>query len=248
MLTRYICVGIFALIQTCVIYTEELKTKFLIPGEPILERDFNDGVNPGTPIWRLRKSKWVVEESVLTGVNTDGNGPFIRLNSIEKQGLLPENYIMKFSFMAKENPEVKKGNKYHPENSLGHRFSFNHYTAKIQWRHDKGMVLSMGHDDVHVDADFLIKKGEWYHVIAEMRDDELLVSFKDGPTYFFKDEALRSKPSGWEFFTHISEKAYLDDLQVWSIKEGTKEGWEKVKKELEAKKLIFIHESKPHKK
>ena len=184
---------------------EDIETKFLIPGDSIFSADFEDGKNPGEPNWQLRKSAWEVEDGVLRGINVDGNGPFIRLHSKESGGVLPEDYIMKFSLRIAERPNAeRRKNKYHPTRSQGHRFSFGHYAAKYQWRPDIGMDLAIGHG----------------HAI------------KDDPAYFMQHDHFRHKPSGWEFFTHIDEVGYLDNLQVWTLKPQTHKDWESTRSQI----------------
>ena len=136
---------------------DEPITKFLKPGELIFEANFDDGVAPAKPQWYLRKSDWTIEDGVLRGKNAGGNGPFIRLHSKEKEGPLPEDYIMKFSFKIEENAAEKKSNKHHETRSSGHRFSFGHYAAKYQWK-SEGMDLNIGHGDALLDESFHIEK------------------------------------------------------------------------------------------
>lgn len=228
------------------LYAEEVDTRFLIPGELIFESAFDEGENaPGKPNWMLRKSTWVIEDGVLAGKNAGGNGPFIRLHSKEKGGVLPEDYVMKFSFRIEENPDEKKAN-YHDETfSSGHRFSLGHYAAKFQWRPDRGMDLNIGHGDALTDERFRIERGKWYHVTIEIRGDEVLTWFADGPAYYLQHDHFRHKPSGWEFFTHISEVGYLDNVRVWSLKEGDQGGWDEVRDRIIAEERAFISSDHP---
>tara|TARA_R110000850_G_scaffold64247_9_gene144442 strand:+ start:2368 stop:3135 length:768 start_codon:yes stop_codon:yes gene_type:complete len=216
---------IIGILSVSPLSAEEPETRFLNPGELIFSNDFDTPSTLEKPVWYLRKSDWIVETGALRGTNRDGNGPFIRLQSKENGGPLPEDYIMTFSFKVEENPDEEKSNKHHDTLSSGHRFSFGHYAAKFQWRADCGMDLNIGHGDVLEDSCFHIEKGQWYHVTAEIRGDEVLVWFKDGPAYYLQHDFFRSKPSGWEFFTHISEIGYLDNLKVWSLAEGELPGW-----------------------
>lgn len=225
---------------------EKPVTKFLIPDQSIFAADFEDGNNPAKPLWQLRKSNWLIVDGVLEGKNNGGNGPFIRLMSKEKGGLLPEDYITKFSFKVEEDPQAeKKKNKYHPKLSSGNRFSFGHYAAKYQWNPVGGMDLNIGHGDAMEDDSFRIEKSRWYHVTAEIRGDEILVWFEGGPVYYMKHDHFRSKPSGWEFFTHMSEFGYLDNLQVWSLGDGEKKDWQKLRSEIMSQNRAFISDEHP---
>lgn len=224
----------------------EPKTKFLVPGKLIFKAEFNDGKNPGKPHWYLRKSKWTISDGVLQGINDGGNGPFIRLHSKTNGGVLPENYIMTFSFKTEERPgATRKKNKYHPTRSTGNRFSFGHYAAKYQWRQDKGMDIAIMHGHAMVDDRFYVEKGKWNHVTVEIRGDEIIAWFKDGPAYYMQHDAFRSKPAGWEFFVHESEIGHLDNLQVWSLKGSTRDTWSSTLAAIRQDKRAFISSENP---
>ena len=234
-----------ALLTTSAGANDKPETQFLTPGTPIFAEDFESKSTFEKPTWFLRKSDWCVEDGVLRGTNAGGNGPFIRLQSKENGGPLPENYIMTFSFKIEENAKEKKSNKHHESYSSGHRFSFGHYAAKFQWRPDTGMDLNIGHGDALQDDRFYIEKGKWYHVTAEIRGDEILVWFKDGPAYFMQHDHFRSKPAGWEFFTHISEIGYLDNLNVWSLGDEESPGWSGLRAEIASANRMFLSSANP---
>ena len=221
------------------------RTMFLLPGPLLFEATFDDGVAPDKPHWQLRKSTWTIKDGVLHGINAGGNGPFIRLLDKAKGGPLPEDYIMTFSFKTEENPTEKRSNKHHETYSSGHRFSFGHYDAKYQWRPDTGMDFNISHGDALEDDRFHIERSKWYHLTAEIRGDEILVSFKDGPSYFMQHDQFREKDSGWEFFTHISEIGHLDNLRVYSLSGGEQNSWPKTRDALIKEKRTFLSSENP---
>ena len=238
---------VLSLIVGTVATAEEVETKFLIPGKSIFKADFEDGKNPGKPNWQLRNSTWEVHDGVLRGVNAGGNGPFIRLHSKESGGVLPEDYILKFSFKtetAKDVPENQR-RKIHPKYSIGHRFSFGHYAAKYQWRGEEGMDLAIGHGHALQDDRFHIEKGKWYHVTAEIRGNEILVWFKDGPAYYMQHDHFRNQLNRWEFFTHITEIGYLDNLQAWAPANRIHDDWGKTRSQIKSKHRTFVSSEHP---
>ena len=87
------------------------------------------------------------------------------------------------------------------------------------------MNLGILHGSAIDDDAFGIEKEKWYHVTAEIRGDEMLVWFANGPAYFMQHELFREKPQGFEFFTHASEFGILDNVQVWSLAEGEQANW-----------------------
>ncbi|MEM9282576.1 MAG: hypothetical protein AAGA96_12175, partial [Verrucomicrobiota bacterium] len=123
MIRLFLLIGV-ALSGSVLLQAEDKPaTRFLVPGELIFSEDFSEPSTYDKPNWYLRKSDWVVEDGALRGINAGGNGPFIRLQSKENGGPLPEDYIMTFSFKIEENPTEKKSNKHHETRSSGHRFS-----------------------------------------------------------------------------------------------------------------------------
>ncbi|MEK6239552.1 MAG: hypothetical protein N2C14_32950 [Planctomycetales bacterium] len=236
---------LLTLMMIGVAQAEDVETRFLIPGKPIFEADFDDGKNPQKPFWQLRKSAWVVKDGVLRGSNLDGNGPFIRLRGKETGGPLPENYVMKFSFKTEPDPQTTSKKKTHETLSMGNRFSFGHYAAKYQWRIDVGMDLAIGHGHAIQDERYRVTKGVWRRVTAEIRGDEILVWFKDGPAYYMRHDHFRSKPAGWEFFPHVTEVGYLDDLKVWDLAEGARPGWDETLKKIIAENRAFLSSERP---
>lgn len=220
-------------------------TQFLVPGELFFEATFEDGVAPDKPVWQLRKSTWGIKDGVLEGRNAGGNGPFIRLLDKENGGPLPEDYIMTFSFKTEENPNEKKSNKHHETYSSGHRFSFGHYDAKYQWRPELGIDLAISHGHPLSDDRFHIERSKWYHVTAEIRGDEILVSFKDGPGYYMQHDQFREKDSGWEFFAHVSEVGHLDNLRVYDITGDELSSWPKTLETIKEEKRAFLSSENP---
>ncbi|MEM9015553.1 MAG: hypothetical protein AAGC68_00970 [Verrucomicrobiota bacterium] len=224
---------------------EKPDTQFLVPGELIFSEAFSEPSTYEKPTWYLRKSDWVVEDGALRGINDGGNGPFIRLQSQENGGPLPEDYIMTFSFKIEENPTEKKSNKHHETRSSGHRFSLGHYAAKIQWRPDTGIDLNIGHGDAFEDDRFFVERGQWYHVTIEIQGDQLFVSFEDGPAYFLQHDHFRHKPSGWEFFTHVSEVGYLKNLRVYGLTGEVHPSWPKTLETVIEEKRAFFSAENP---
>ncbi|MEM8955647.1 MAG: hypothetical protein AAGD22_15950 [Verrucomicrobiota bacterium] len=233
------------LLSPLILTAAELETKFLQPGNLLFEATFDDGVAPAKPNWMLRKSHWIIEDGVLRGTNAGGNGPFIRLHSKQNDGILPEDYILTFSFKIGENPNEKKSNKHHETDSSGHRFSFGHYAAKFQWRPDTGIDFNIGHGDAMADDRFHIERHKWYHVTAEILGDKILVSFKDGPSYFLQHDHFRDKPAGWEFFTHVSETGYLNNLRVYALTGEELHSWPKTLEGLINEKRAFFSAENP---
>ncbi|MEM7012603.1 MAG: hypothetical protein AAF585_14095, partial [Verrucomicrobiota bacterium] len=124
-------------------------------------------------------------------------------------------------------------------------FSFGHYAAKYQWKPEGLMDLNIGHGDALTDDSFQIEKSKWYHVTAEIRGDEILVWFEDGPAYFMQHDHFRSKPAGWEFFTHASEFGFLDNVRVWSLAAGEREDWDQRKAAIAKANRIFLSADNP---
>jgi hypothetical protein len=238
-MTRQLSICSCACLLAFSVFAADADTKFVNAGDVIFSADFDDGKLPEKPFWRFRKTAGTIKDGVLSMTNDGGNGPFIRLHSKTTNGPLPEDYIMTFSFKATENPEAEDKGPKHDTDSLAHRFSLGHYDAKFGWKAGNGMSVGTGHSTGFYDKTFSIKKNTWYYVTIEVKGDEVLTSFKDGPSYYLKAETIREKPSGFEFFVHADEIGHLDNVKVYALGDGTQKGWEGLKASLIEQKLAY---------
>ena len=188
--------------------------------------------------WFLRKSTWIPEKGILKGSSLpEGNGAFLRIKGTGQGGILPENYIMNFRF--------KTGDKEDGSVSQGNRISLGHYNFKVNWKGESGMILNILHGTALTDSKFKIKNGVWYEVIIESRGDEILFSFKNGPSYFMQHEVFKSKPAGWEYFLKKGEHGWLDDMKIWSLSDKTDPDWDNTKKKLKEEGRVFLQSENP---
>ena len=63
--------------------------------------------------------------------------------------------------------------------------------------------------------------------------------------YYMQHDHFRHKPSGWEFFTHIGEIGYLDNLRVWSLGIGTQNDWEETRSQIKSDRRAFLSSEHP---
>lgn len=213
------------------------KTKYLLADKLVFEEKFETDISKQEH-WFLRKSQWLPENGVLKGVSLpEGNGAFLRLKGKSAGGLLPEEYVMSFKFKA--------GDKDDGTSSPGNRVSLGHSKFRVLWRGESGIMLDLVHGRALEDTSFKIMKGKWYDVIIECSKDEAVFSIKNGPTYYAQHEVLKDKSAGWEYFLKKGEVGYLDDLRVWTLASGSKEGWSGFKMELKKSGKAFVQSENP---
>ena len=79
--------------------------------------------------------------------------------------------------------------------------------------------------DLDAAKDFRLSPGQWYTVLVERRDDEVLVQFQDGPSFYAKHPTYRSDLHAVMFGGLEAGHMEIDDVTVWSVKPGEQTGW-----------------------
>ena len=134
----------------------------------------------------------------------------------------PASYVLRCSF------RLLDGLPYDPakRRSVPPFLEIGHHVARITWN-EHGATLLADHDTLVVDAakDFRLSPGQWYTVLVERRDDEVLVQFQDGPSFYAKHPTYRSDLHAVMFGGLEAGHMEIDDVTVWSVKPGEQTGW-----------------------
>lgn len=93
------------------------------------------------------------------------------------------------------------------------------------------------HDSMKVaeTKELTYEPGRWYHALAELKGDEFVIQFADGPTLYAKDPSYAlPPPSGAPGMGIAGPKggvAEIDNVTIWSIKSAAQSGWAARQKE-----------------
>lgn len=188
----------------------------------VLEENFNQSRSPDIEHWKPRQhTRWTIEEGVLRGQPSTRE---FQASQDHHQGLeprlsipsCPNEFAIRFSirFIGGE------------ATSLCPFIEFGHHVARIYWN-DEGAQLLANKESVQLDQDprFILEKGKWYQGLAEVRGEEILVRFAHGPLLYGQHASLNVKRDGFGVAGFRGGKVELDNIQVWSLKDATTDGW-----------------------
>ena len=212
-----------------------LQPLMLVPDKVLFEDDFSQPrsdlkskkAEEGDSWVPNQGTRWVVEEGVLRGRSSS---PEYQASHKTHKGLhprivlakTPQNYILRFSMRLVDGKPFDPGQR----RSISPFIEMGHHIARVTWGANGAMLLADGDSLQIANApDFKIETGRWYPVMVEKREDEVVVQFGGGPTLHGKHPA------------YISDKHFImiggleggvmeiDNVTVWSPKEGTQPGW-----------------------
>ena len=110
---------------------------------------------------------------------------------------------------------------------------FGHHVCRLKFSSENGLqLLAEGETLIVAEAkDYKPELGKWIHILAEMKGEEFVVQFENGPTLYAKRASFaKSVSSGGNGFGVAGTKdgtVEIDNLTLWSIKQEANAGWEK---------------------
>ncbi len=225
----------------------ELKPMMVVPKDVVLKNDFSKEEDwDKTKIRPVQETQWKVADGLLHGTEStkeyqaqkpDHNGASPMLDI----PVTPYHYLATFSVRFIGGKE----NKNNPQIQFGHHIG----TMRLL---PGGSEILADHEAVKVAAapDFKLVDNQWYHVMVEVKGDEILVQFANGPVFYAKHPSLAEVPkSGKKYLGFVGNPEggviQIDELNMWTVEETEKKEWA----ETRAKLPVFEHvDAKPGKK
>ena len=109
---------------------------------------------------------------------------------------------------------------------------FGHHVCRVKFS-SKGSFIIVDHETLKVaeSDDFKYVPGKWYHALAELKGDEFVIQFVDGPVWYVKHECLaKANSSGGNGLGLAGPKdgtVELDNVSIWKIRSQVKRSWPK---------------------
>ncbi len=184
-----------------------------------LRDDFDKPKPLDTKIWKpIQSTRWAIEEGVLKGIpatpefqasRQDHNGP---KPVMDIKGLGDFAIDVKIKFEGK---------------ALGRSaIDFDHHILAVRFtEHTVGIYEHSGKEPVSKSTGFEVKTGQWYHVLAEVKGDTLVVQFERGPTLVAQSAPLAAPKGEIRFIGPMQGAIQLDDLTIWSVKPEPQPSW-----------------------
>jgi hypothetical protein len=236
----------------------DLKPQLLIPDKVLFADDFSQAgelkaaaaKSPQVSAWNPNQgTRWKIADGVLKGEASTaeyqtshdthkGVHPRIVLTKT------PADYVLKFSMRLIDGKPFVAGER----KSVPPFVEIGHHIARVTWGENGAMLLADG-DSLQLDVakDFKLEPGKWVTVMVERRADEVFVQFQDGPSFYGKHASYKSELHAVMLGGLEAGHMEVDDVTVWSIKEGDQPTWAATLKARPATKEARIKEAKAKK-
>lgn len=213
------------------------ETWMVIPDKEVVSLD---GAKPGPvdpsiakPLWGV---PWVHVDGVLRGSPASAeeqakkkshNGANPRLILVTT----PPEYLAQLSirFLGGEKSSENASEKL-PLIDLGH------HVSALTLGGDGGANLTINRHSLLVaqDESFKLENGKTYQIQIEVKGPETLIVIKDGPTLYARNDFLEGKGRTIGLAGAVQGTIEIDDLSIWSVKDGVQDGWSQRRDKLPA--------------
>ncbi len=219
------CLLILALTLSCA-SAAELKPLLAQPDQVVLQDDFSKAGAFDKKQWGARQgTQWVIEDGVLRGKPSTSEYQAKRKDHFGYEPRIsapvtPPQFIAQFSVRFNGGSE----------SVIAPFIEFGHHICRLHLS-KSGVEMLVDHESVKAaeTKELKFESEKWYHVLAEMKGDEVVVQFADGPTLYAKN-AVFAKPaeSGGNGLGIAGPKdgsVEIDNVTLWSIKADEQVSW-----------------------
>lgn len=204
----------------------DLKPLMTVPDQVVLEDDFSKPGPLNKQQWTPRQgTQWKIEDGVLHGnpstaeyqaKKKDHKGYEPRISS----PATPAQFVARFSVRFSGGSET----------AIVPFIEFGHHVCRLHLTKDGTEVLADGESvKVAESRDLKYEPGRWYHVLAELKGEEVVIQFEDGPVLHASHPCFaKPTPSGGGGLGLAGPKdgtAELDNVTLWTIKPEPQPGW-----------------------
>ncbi len=216
-----------------------------VPGKVVLRSDFSKPMPLEKSTWLLRQgTRWSIEDGVLRGRESSAEYQAAREHHYGYEPRLsvpvtPSEFATAFSFRFINGSET----------AIVPFVEFGHHVCRIRLS-EQGTSLIVEKETIKLAEakDFVVKTGKWYHVFAEMKGDEFVIQFADGPTLYAKHASFSKSPtSGGNGLGLAGPKhglVELDNLTIWSVGSTSPNDWQNTRKSFPKFQPVQIKEPK----
>lgn len=193
----------------------EMKPVFLKQGKELLNLDFAKGTFDPKVVLAKQESLWTVIDGVLIGKPSsadqraskkghDGSNPIVAVNLIDQQTIIR----MDFMFQADTwdgKPSIQ----------------FGHHVSQITLSDSDTMLESGTSADREQTA---LKSGKWYALVAEVMNDELLVTISGVRSFYISNEQLTAEKKAFKIRGPESSKVFIKKITMHKA-DGIQDDW-----------------------
>lgn len=204
----------------------DLKPLLAQPDQKVLQDDFSKPGAPNKQHWGARQgTQWVVEDGVLRGRPST---PEFQARRKDHFGYEPRISapVTPPQFIAEFPVRFSGGS----QTAIVPFLEFGHHVCRLRLTKDGTELLVEGESlKVAESKELKYEPGKWYHVLAEMKGEEFVIQFADGPTLHAKHAGFSQPPekggSGLGIAGPKDGMVEIDNVTFWSIKPEEQSGW-----------------------
>jgi hypothetical protein len=221
------------LLTASALHAADLMPILAQPDAVVFQDDFSKPTPLNKQHWAARQgTQWAVEDGVLRGRPST---PEFQAKKKDHFGYEPRISapITPPQFIAKLSVRFTGGS----ETAIVPFVEFGHHVCRLHFTKG-GVIMLADHESTQVaeSKELKYEPGKWYHLIAELKGDEIVVQFEGGPTLYAKHACLTaSAPSGADGIGIAGPKdgtAEIDNVTLWSIKPEAQPAWAKKRETL----------------
>ncbi len=224
----------------------DLKPLLAQPDQVVMQDDFSKPGPFNRQHWGARQgTQWIIEDGVLRGRPST---PEFQAKKKDHFGYEPRISapVTPPQFIAQFSVRFTGGS----ETAIVPFMEFGHHVCRVRLTKDGAEVLADGEAlKVAESKELKFEPGKWYHALAEMKGDEFVIQFADGPTLYAKHAGF-SKPAekggaGLGIAGPKGGLVEIDDVTLWSIKTEAQAGWATKRDSLPAFSPLSVGKKKP---
>jgi len=205
-----------------------LKPIMAVPAAVVLNSDFSKPFPLAKDSWLRRQgTRWAIEEGVLRGRPSSAEFQAARSHHRGLEPRLsvpvtPRQFIARFSIRFQQGAE----------NAIVPFIEFGHHVCRLKFS-QQGLSLLADSETVRLAEakEFRYRPGRWYHCLAELKDEEFVVQFHNGPTLYARHtcfaEPVSSGGRGLGVAGPQNGLVEIDNLTLWKIRDQAHPSWQK---------------------
>lgn len=212
---------------------EELSPLMVEPKEEVYSSDFSEPAPLEKAQWTPRQgTRWGITDGVLKGIPSSAE---FQAKKDHHKGLeprisapmTPPEFLVRFSVRFSEGEET----------TIVPFVEFGHHIVRLRFSQKEGLAVLADYESLKVAEapEFPWKSGCWYHALAELKGDEFVVQFVDGPTLYARHEIFSEPaPSGGTGLGLAGPRggvAELDQVSLWTVATEPRPDWSERRQE-----------------
>ena len=215
--------------------SNQLKPVLATPGKVHLQMDFarDFTVKKGHGFFVCGQgTTWVANDGMLVGTQSSpeyqakkkqqGNGHLGTAPRLQFPNS-PKDIILKYSFKIVGGKKTK----------LLPIIEAGHHLRRIYFG-SAGSQILVDHEKTTVDEnDFILQTDMWYYVMLEIKDNEFLIRFQNGPTLYGSHPGVGAEFANYNIGITATGKGtiYIDNMTIWHAGD-VQQSWAETKKTL----------------